>query len=563
MLTASSIPFRFYRVIIRYFPVILFVVCTIPLHAEGPGSAQDKLEKEILKEYGFLPDKYQLQIQFKKNTQDIKGVCIISVRAFSPDVDTLKLDLAEGLHISQAGGLKVLRQGNRVLLFGAKALERIREKKLLTIRYSGSVEKAKLPPWSGGIVLAHDANNKAWMSIACQLNGASIWWPCVDVWGIKSKGFTSEYKMRKPEAGAGFTANNAANASAGKLKSLNKKSGTFQIFSPVSTYQITFQYGRYAVPASDTFRQADGNVLALGFAPLAYHEKEYLAYWSVETKKMLRAFEYYFGGFPFPEDGFSIVETSYWGMEHQSAMAYGNKLEKNAYGFDFILVHEAAHQWWGNAVTACRQDEMWIHESFATYAETLYVEFYQGKKKAEEYLMGQRKNVVNRSPMVGRNSPEARLRDNDIYYKGALMLAEIRKAWQNDTAFFRWIASIPQRFKNTCATTAEIELSLNEAGYPFSSSIVDYYTRHAQLPRLFYSADTTGGRRLISLQWEAWPGEQVMRFPVFLRLGNEEKRVVVSSDQPTVLQLKNENDRLYFRRNYFFDIETSNVIYTY
>jgi aminopeptidase N len=237
------------------------------------------------------------------------------------------------------------------------------------------------------------------------------------------------------------------------VKSTNQTTYHWQVLNPINNYNITINIGDYVL-ISDTFHGK--NTLSLDYYVLRYNvEKARKHFQEVDT--MLRAFEQYFGAYPFPEDGYKLVETPYWGMEHQSCVAYGNKYRYNEYGFDFIIVHESGHEWFANSITAADPADLWIHESFTTYSEALYVEYTQGKGRSLSYLQMQREKVVNKFPMQGpKHQNYHGWKDNDIYYKGSWVLQTLRYSVNNDSLWFLMLRELSAKFRHQLISTDDI-----------------------------------------------------------------------------------------------------------
>jgi aminopeptidase N len=183
-----------------------------------------------------------------------------------------------------------------------------------------------------------------------------------------------------------------------------------------------------------------------------------------------------FGAYPFYSDGYSLVQTKYWGMEHQSAIAYGNNFRRNEFGFDFIIVHETGHEWFGNSISTDDHAGLWIHEAFTTYTEALFVEYYQGRKKAEEYLLTQRKYIKNGESLLG--IPDCSFNawtTSDMYYKGSWALHSLRTLVNNDKIWFNWLKSLYQKYKYTEVSTSKIVDYFDNLPIPYAKAIILEY----------------------------------------------------------------------------------------
>jgi aminopeptidase N len=242
--------------------------------------------------------------------------------------------------------------------------------------------------------------------------------------------------------------------------------------------------------------------LSLDYYVLGYNRDNAMKHFK-QVQRMMACFERFFGLYPFWEDGFKLVEAPYWGMEHQSCVAYGNEYKNNNYGFDFIIIHESAHEWFANSITANDPAEMWIHESFTTYAEAIFVECSSGKEKAVEYLIGQRTLIGNKEPMIGPRDEYFHDRaDNDIYYKGSWMLHTLRHAVSNDSLFFGALLGFSNTFKHKVIGTNDVidyfSKALNRNLRPFFTQ----YLYTTKIPTLEYKISrTSDGKLIMRYRW--------------------------------------------------------------
>lgn len=382
--------------------------------------------------------------------------------------------------------LKLLSISNQV------AFERVREKVLVSLApsvkkgdtlklvftFEGVPQVAKNAPWDGGFVWSQDSAANPWIGMACEGIGAHSWLPCKDTWDDEPNHVTFHLTVPKGLMGV----------SNGRLvqTKTNETTTTFtwQVNNPINHYNIAINVGKYA-HIQDYYPSATGDTLALDFYVL---EANYLAAKThfQQSKRMLKAFEHFFGKYPFYEDGYKLVETPYWGMEHQSCIAYGNQYENNNFGFDFIIIHESGHEWFANSLTAQDKADMWIHESFTTYSESLFVEYYFGKPRALQYLQSQQTKISNQKPMIGKYGSYHQFTDNDIYYKGAWMLHTIRNMIDNDTLWFNTLRDLNKRFYHQTITSKDVEQFLSERTRHNLAPFFDQYLRNANLPVLEY-----------------------------------------------------------------------------
>jgi aminopeptidase N len=359
------------------------------------------------------------------------------------------------------------------------------------IYFHGTPRAAKTPPWDGGWIWAKDKEGRPWMSVACQGLGASVWYPCKD------------HQSDEPDHGASLTMNVPDSFIAvanGRMisKSANKGMATYtwEVVNPINNYDIIPYIGKY-VNFSDTLHGEKGN-LDLNYWVLDYNLDKAKEQFK-QVKLMLRAFEYWFGPYPFYEDGYKLVEAPHLGMEHQSAVAYGNKYMNGYLGrdlsgtgqglkWDYIIVHESGHEWFGNNITTKDIADMWVHEGFTDYSETLFTEYYFGKAAAGQYVQGLRKNIDNTRNIIGSYGVNKEGSD-DMYYKGANLIHTIRQVINNDEKFRHILRGLNKDFYHKTVNSAEIESYISEKSGIDFSKVFDQYLRTTKIPELKLKAD--------------------------------------------------------------------------
>ncbi len=359
------------------------------------------------------------------------------------------------------------------------------------IVYHGKPRIAVNPPWDGGWIFTKDAQGRPWMSVACQGLGASVWYPCKD------------HQSDEPDKGATLTINVSNDLVAvgngrldSKSASPNSTSYTWEVKSPINNYDIIPYIGHY-VNWGDTLHGEKG-ILDLNYWVLDYDLDKAKKQFE-QVKPMLRAFEYWFGPYPFYEDGYKLVEAPHLGMEHQSAVAYGNHFMNGYLGrdlsgtgwglkWDYIIVHESGHEWFGNNITTKDIADMWVHEGFTDYSEALFIEYYYGKQAADEYVQGLRKNISNQNPIIGLYGVNKE-GSEDMYYKGANLLHTIRQVINDDEKFRQILRGLNKDFYHQTITSKQVEDYISQKSGKDLSKIFDQYLRTTQIPTLELKAD--------------------------------------------------------------------------
>lgn len=358
----------------------------------------------------------------------------------------------------------------------------------ITIAYHGKPKEAVRPPWDGGWVWAKDKQGRPWMTVACEDDGASVWYPCKDLWSDE------------PDKGASLTINVPDSMMAvgnGRLKSKTSANGktsfTWEVTAPINSYNIIPYIGPY-MSWSDTLSGEKGK-LDLTYWVLDYDSAKAKKQFE-QVKPMMRAFEHWFGPYPFYEDGYQLVQAPHLGMEHQSAVAYGNEFLNGYLGsdlsgtgwglkWDYIIVHESGHEWFGNNITAKDNADMWVHEGFTDYSETLFIDYYYGTKAGNEYVQGLRSRIENREPVIG---PYGVHRDGgiDMYYKGANLLHTVRQIINDDEKFRQILRGLNKDFYHETVTSKQVEDYISQKSGKDLSKVFDQYLRNTKIPTLEY-----------------------------------------------------------------------------
>jgi aminopeptidase N len=434
---------------------------------------------------------YDLHVRISPSDSSISGYNGITYRVLAPARE-MQIDLQQPLQIDSITqnrrALNFRRDGNA---FFASLLDsqRIGDYKSVIVYYHGRPLVATRPPWDGGFTWTRDSLGNPWVATSNQGLGASAWWPNKDTQADEPD--SQRVAITVPDS--------MIDVSNGRLRSTTHNADgttTYEWFvvEPINNYDVAVNAGTYA-HYSDTFKGEAGE-LTLDFWPLAYHVNAAKRQWP-QVKSMLACFEHWFGPYPWYADGYKLVEAPHLGMEHQSAIAYGNGFH-NGYlgrdlshtgvglGWDFIIVHESAHEWFGNNITSKDLADMWVHESFANYAESLYEECLHRKESGARYMIGTRANIKNDAPIVAEFGVN-REGSGDMYYKGGNMLHTIRQIIGDDEKWRSILRGLNKAFWHQTVTGAQVEQYISDrAGIDLSRVFAQYLTT-TKVPVLAYA----------------------------------------------------------------------------
>lgn len=432
---------------------------------------------------------YHLDIKVDIDQRFISGSNLFRFTA-TQDFSQLQFDLFANLKVEKVvymdQELSFTREFNAVFVSFPKTIFK-GAKEEFTVYYSGKPTVAKNAPWDGGFIYSKDASGKPWIATACQGVGASIWWPNKDHQTDEVDSMLISVRVPK----------GLKNISNGRLrKTAALKNNLMQydwfVSNPINNYAIALNIGDYA-HFSDVFNGEKGK-LTLDYWVLNEHLAKAKKQFGENVKPMLSAFEYWFGPYPFYEDGYKLIESPYLGMEHQGAVAYGNKygngylgrdLSGSGWGlkWDFIIVHESGHEWFGNNITSKDIADMWIHESITNYAESLFVESRWGKPAGQEYVHGTRMAILNDQPIIAPYNVNAQ-GSGDMYYKGGNLLNMVRTIINDDEKWRMILRGLNKEFYHQTVTTSQIVDYINGQSGLKLTAVFDQYLRYKSIPVL-------------------------------------------------------------------------------
>ena len=448
---------------------------------------------------------YDLSIKVDIKKKFIKGYVDIYFHTME-DFTRLQVDLYKNMEINKIefkkSALKFDRKYDAVFI--NFPMQKKGSKGQFRIYYEGHPQEASNPPWDGGFVWATDTKNAPWVGVACEGDGASLWWPNKD--HLSDEPDSMSIRVAVPK---GLTC--VAN---GNLRSTIAE-GNYNRFDwfvsyPINNYNVTLNIANYA-HFTDKYEALDGSSLLLDYYVLPKNLKKAKTHFA-QVHKVLACFERYFGKYPFWEDGFALVETSYLGMEHQGAIAYGNKYQRGYLGgmipqdmdWDYIIVHETGHEYFGNSISCNDLAEMWIHESFTTYMEALYVECAFSYEDAVRYLMSQRFFIYNADPILGPKDVNWEdWQGSDHYYKGAWVLHTLRHAINDDEKWFDLLKGFYQQYAISNITTTDFIDYVNTCTSKDYSAFFEQYLEYPKPPALHFKLKQKGKNLQLSYRWEA------------------------------------------------------------
>ena len=494
---------------------------------------------------------YDLFLNIDENSKSLVGSSNSIHFQAKENFNKIQIDLAQNMQINKIEFLNedliFERDFDAVYIYFPMQIKK-NEFHKIKVYYEGQPKIAKNPPWDGGFSWKQDENNNPWISVSCQGTGASTWWPCKDHQSDEPDSMQITGVVR---SSLQFISNgNLRNQKEYFSEVLNSNiiESSWFVSYPINNYNVTLYIGDYVhfsdiyVKNKDTL-MLDYFVLKNNLIKAKNHFKQ--------VKPMLKCFENYFGKYPYWNDGYALVEAPYLEMEHQSAIAYGNNYLAGYRGnisyidslkFDFIILHETGHEWWGNSITTNDIADMWVHEGFCTYAEVLYVECMYGYDKMLSYVNNQKKHVKNDRPIIGKYNLNFK-GSSDMYSKGSLMLHTLRNVINNDSSWFKLIKNISIDFRDKNIDGSEIIQYINDRTELDLTKFFRQYLNHRQIPTFEYKLQKHGSHYTLLYKWKAIDG---FNMPIKINYGTKNKIL-----SPTSLWQELDLG--------FFDIETFNV----
>ncbi len=499
---------------------------------------------------------YDLNLKIHPENQTIKGYNEIHYKVVQ-NFQVLQIDLFENLRVDRIlqgnNLLKFKREGNATFVYFPE-IQKQSAMNSIKVYYQGKPQIAKRPPWEGGLTWTKDKEGNDWIAVSCEGLGASVWFPNKDHLSDEPDSVRLYFEVPK-----GLMC--VANGNLVSQKEVNNLYDSYEwkVSYPINNYNMTFVVGKFA-HFQDTYESKDKEKLALDYYVLAYNLDKAKAHFQ-QVKKMLACYEEKFGKYPFWKDGYALVETPFWGMEHQGAIAYGNNYMNNELGFDFIIVHESGHEYFGNSISVGDHAEMWIHEGFTTYSDALFVECLTGSyEQYVAYLKKFKDKIQNLDPILAPLGVNYRYwRGSDMYYKGAWMLHTIRSLLSNDALWFKTLYDFHQTFKMSIVNTEQvIDFFCAKLGKQYRP-VFNQYLKYATPPILkIYKREK--GKKL-ELHYKLEAQEPNFGLPILLKIkDSKEKFILLPTKDWQKIKLKvKKNQIIDFEKDlhYFLIEDTS------
>lgn len=437
---------------------------------------------------------YDLDVSVFPERREITGTNTVTYTAMDTG-DELQLDLQAPMKLlsaTQDGESLEIRKDGMFHYIQLKKKQKKGETYTLKVTFSGKPVIARRPPWDGGFTWNRDSNGKHFIATSNQGIGSSIWWP------------NKDHPYDEPDNGVDLSITVPADLVAvgnGRLITTRDNGDTktwhWRVINPINNYGVNINIGDY-VNFSEKFEGINGE-LDLDYWVLRENLNKAKDQFQ-QAPMMIRAFEYWFGPYPFYEDSFKLVEVPYLGMEHQSSVTYGNRYENGYYGsdlsgtgwglrFDFIIIHEGGHEWFANNITNTDVADMWIHEGFTAYSENLYLDYHFGKEAASEYVVGTRQHITNDIPIIGPYNVRQNGSKLDMYYKGANILHTLRQLLEDDTKWRNILRGLNSQFRHKTVSSKQVEDYISEKSGIDLTEFWQQYLRTVMIPKLEYKLE--------------------------------------------------------------------------
>ena len=511
-----------YRLLIAF-----LITPLVFLNAQGLLSEKTSFTRQDTLRGSITPERewwdltyYHLDIKVDPENKFISGKNTIQYKVLKND-SIMQIDLQSPMKLLKAiqngKELKIRHDGNAhfISLIDNQNVDQINN---LDVYYEGHPKEAIKAPWDGGISWEKDKNGNHFIASSCQGLGASVWWPCKD--HMYDEVDSMQISVNVPSK--------LTNVSNGRLRLVERIGDTktfhWIVKNPINNYGVNINIGDY-VNFSEVYDGQGGN-LDMDYYVLSYNLEKAKKQFK-QAPMMMKAFEHWFGQYPFYKDSFKLVEAPYLGMEHQSSVTYGNgyqngylgnDLSRTGWGlkFDFIIIHEAGHEWFANNITNKDIADMWIHEGFTAYSENLYLDYHFGKEASAEYVIGTRAIIQNDRPIIGKYDVNEE-GSSDMYYKGANMLHTLRQLIEDDEKWRKILHKMNVEFYHQTVTTQQIESFLSKESGIDLTEFFNQYLRSIKVPTLEYSIK----KKALKYRWTNIV--EGFDMPIQIKINDEEK----------------------------------------
>lgn len=530
---------------------LLLVLLPMVVMTHGQNfTKQDTLRGSITPERAWWDlNYYNLNIKIQPDKKYIAGYNIVHYTVLEQN-NVIQIDLQDPLEIKAVSQDNVELDYHRIgpaYFINLKKEQQPGEKNTLYIQYAGTPKEAVRAPWDGGFSWSTDANGKPFIATSCQGLGASVWWPNKDHMYDEVDSMRIAIDVPK----------DLVAVSNGRLRDeFEYEYGGYKLYewfvaNPINNYGVNVNIGDY-VRFGEQYKGEKG-LLDMDYWVLRDDVDKAKKHFE-DAPKMMKAFEHWFGPYPFYEDSFKLVQVPYLGMEHQSSVTYGNQWKKGYLGkdlsgtgwglkFDFIIIHEAGHEWFANSITYKDIADMWIHEGFTAYSENLFLDYYYGKEAAADYVIGTRKLIQNDRPIIGFYEVNHE-GSGDMYYKGANLLHTLRSLIDDDVLWRRILRGMNTEFYHQTVTTRQIEDYLSVHSGKDLSKIFDQYLRSSEIPIVTYKIDGN------TLQYRYTNTVSDFRMPVKIWVDGESQWIEPGGDWRST-EFDGNLSTLEFDRNFY------------
>ncbi|WP_370213837.1 M1 family metallopeptidase [Mesoflavibacter profundi] len=541
--------------------ILTFAICFLAftishaqlLHKKKDFTRQDTLRGSITPEREWWDlSYYHLDIKVEPETKTISGKNTIQYKVLQP-YQVMQIDLQPPLQltkVTQNGEQLDIKHDGNAHFVTLKNTQKIGEVNSIVAYYEGQPREAVRAPWDGGISWKKDKNGNHFIASSCQGLGASVWWPNKD--HMYDEVDSMLISVNVPEK--------LTNVSNGRLRKVEQKDDqtkTYHWFvnNPINNYGVNINIGDYA-NFSEVYKGEKGN-LDMNYYVLNYNLDKAKTHFT-DAPKMMKAFEHWFGPYPFYEDSFKLVEVPYLGMEHQSSVTYGNQYLKGYLGndlsgtgwglkFDFIIIHEAGHEWFANNITNVDIADMWIHESFTAYSESLFLDYYYGKQAASEYVIGTRRSIQNDRPLIGHYNVNNE-GSGDMYYKGANMLHTLRTMVNNDEKWRQILRTLNKKFYHQTVTTQQIENCLAEETGLDLTGFFNQYLRTTKIPVFEYKVENK------TLKFRFSNTVDNFKMPLLINIVEKEHWINPTNEWKTI-KIPSSNSSISVKKDFYLNVE--------